>query len=129
VILSTHNLPEVTAVCNRILLVHRGRLVADGTPVQIQASHGGGNTTIIRVVPGQGNRSVRDVLEEVEGVSRALRLESPGEDGEAWRVDASGEEDLRPVLFRCAVQSGWTLLELRRERLDLETIFQRLTLQ
>lgn len=127
VILSTHNLPEVTATCNRILLIHRGKIAADGTPAEIQAKHGGGNTVRVEVRINDGSRPAKDVLERVPGVKSVLALEAL--DGtEAFRVEAADDQDLRPALYECAVKAGWTLVELRRERLDLETIFQRLTL-
>jgi ABC-2 type transport system ATP-binding protein len=128
VILSTHNLPEVTATCNRIVLIHRGRLVANGTPASISAAHGGGNTFLVEVDRRDGARPVADILTRLPGVTAVLPVERPGATGEPFRLEASGDVDLRPALFDLSVRSGWALLELRRERLDLESIFQRLTL-
>jgi ABC-2 type transport system ATP-binding protein len=128
VILSTHNLPEVTATCNRLIVIHRGRIAADGAPDQIRERHGGGNTFRMEVVRADGAAAAPDVLSRVSGVKRVLPLED-GEPGVlALRVEAAGDADLRPGLFEACVKAGWTLVELRRERLDLETIFQRLTL-
>ncbi|HOI11734.1 MAG TPA: ATP-binding cassette domain-containing protein [Myxococcota bacterium] len=128
VILSTHNLPEVTATCNRILLIHRGRLVADGTPAEIQARHGGGNTYRLSLAATGDARPVADVLGAIPGVASVAALDAAAPGTTEWRVAGTGDADLRAGLFGCAVQAGWTLLELRRERQDLETIFQRLTL-
>jgi ABC-2 type transport system ATP-binding protein len=127
VILSTHNLPEVTATCNRILLIHRGKLVADGTPASISAAHGGGNTFLVEVDRRQGAHPVADVLGRLPGVLSVLPIDRPEAVGEPLRIAASGDADLRPAIFDLAVKSGWALLEVRRERLDLESIFQRLT--
>jgi ABC-2 type transport system ATP-binding protein len=128
VILSTHNLPEVTATCNRILLIHRGRMVADGTPAEIQAQHGGGNTFRLSIAPGNAASPVAGLLGAVPGVTAVTALDPTTASVGEWRVEAEGEADVRPELFGCAVTNGWTLLELHRERQDLETIFQRLTL-
>jgi ABC-2 type transport system ATP-binding protein len=127
VILSTHNLPEVTATCNRILLIHRGKLVADGTPASISAAHGGGNTFLVEVDRREGAHPVADVLGRLPGVLSVLPIDRPEAVGEPLRIAASGDADLRPAIFDLAVKSGWALLEVRRERLDLESIFQRLT--
>ena len=127
VILSTHNLPEVTATCNRILLIHRGRLVANGTPESISAAHGGNNNFLVEVDVREGARPPADLLARLPGVKSVLPVDRPGAAGEPLRVEATGDADLRPAIFDLAVRSGWALLELRRERLDLETIFQRLT--
>ncbi len=134
VILSTHNLPEVTATCNRIIVIHRGKIAADGTPAQIRERHGGGNTVRVELARGNGAELAATVLGRLEHVRSALLLEEPeaGPDrgvGElAFRVDAAGDADVRPAIFDAAVKAGWGLVELRRERLELETIFQRLTL-
>ncbi|MBP7125169.1 ATP-binding cassette domain-containing protein [Myxococcota bacterium] len=128
VILSTHNLPEVTATCNRIVLIHKGQVRADGTPDAITARHGGGNTYRLEVLVPGGSPEPRTLLGSRPEVAEVTPLEVPGAAGQVFRVAARGEEDLRPALFRWCVEAGWTLLESRRERLDLEAIFQRLTL-
>lgn len=128
VILSTHNLPEVTATCNRIVLIHKGQVRADGTPEAITARHGGGNTYRLEVQVPEGSPDPRLALGSHPEVAEVTPLEVPGATGRVFRVAAKGESDLRPSLFRWSVEAGWTLLESRRERLDLEAIFQRLTL-
>ncbi|NOZ00691.1 MAG: ATP-binding cassette domain-containing protein [Deltaproteobacteria bacterium] len=128
VILSTHNLPEVTATCNRIIIIHRGSIAADGTPDQIQGLYGGGNTFLLEIQE-QGGDALRAALSALSHVKNVIPLENKSAGQGAFRIEADGDVDLRPDLFRCCVKEGVTLIELRRERLDLETIFQRLTLQ
>jgi ABC-2 type transport system ATP-binding protein len=127
VILSTHNLPEVTATCNRILLIHRGRLVADGTPESISAAHGGGNLFRVEVLRNDANLPPADGLARLPLVKAVVPVERAGVPSQAFVLEAEGDADLRSGIFDLAVKSGWTLLEMRRERLDLEGIFQRLT--
>lgn len=127
VILSTHNLPEVTATCNRIIIIHKGRIAADGTPEQIQAVHGGDNSFTLELVDVQ-EEEVSGGISSLKGVARVTKTSTPWATGVRFKVEAEGEEDLRPKLFALCVSKGWKLLELRRERLDLETIFQHITL-
>ncbi len=128
VILSTHNLPEVTATCNRLIIIHRGRIAADGTPDQIQAVHGGGNAYVVEVLPAPDIR-VEEVFRALQYVETVAALDRPGQDALAFRVEARGEADVRADLFRACARGGLTLVGLRRDRADLETIFQRITLQ
>ncbi len=128
VILSTHNLPEVTATCNRIIIIHKGRIAADGTPDQIQAVHGGGNAYVVEVLPTSDTR-VEEVFRALQYVEKVTALQQSGADALAFRVEARGEADVRADLFRACAQRGITLVGLRRDRADLETIFQRITLQ
>ena len=128
VILSTHNLPEVTATCNRIIIIHRGRIVADGTPDQIQSLHGGGNSFYLEVLEDRGS-ALQTALQDLPGTRQSSPVEALGEARTAFRLEAEEGVDLRPDLFRRCVEAGLTLVELRQERLDLESIFQRITLQ
>lgn len=128
VILSTHNLPEVTATCNRLIIIHRGRIAADGTPDQIQAVHGGGNAYVVEVLPAPDIR-VEEVFRALQYVEKVAALDRRGQDAQAFRVEARGEADVRADLFQACARGGLTLVGLRRDRADLETIFQRITLQ
>lgn len=127
VILSTHNLPEVTATCNRIIIIHRGLIAADGTPAEIQGRHGGGNSFYLEVEGGADG--IQTVLADLSGARQSSPVEIADPAHAAFRVEAEEGLDLRPDLFRRCVEAGLTLVELRQERLDLESIFQRITLQ
>lgn len=140
VILSTHNLPEVTAVCNRVLIVHRGRIVADGSPQEIRTRHGGGNYCFVEiarasaeeVAAGQPVPSVShcaDIQQALTAMEGSISVERcAGTGNYCFRIHAAEDRDLRPDLFHLAARSGWTVVELKNEQQDLETIFHRLTL-
>ncbi len=124
VILSTHILPEVQASCDRVLIIHRGRIVADGTPDELQSAHGGQRILFGVQAP---ESEVRAALERVDGV-KVEDARAEGDGTLLFRLSADGQQDLRPVLFRLAVERGWTLTELHRERVDLEEVFRQLTM-
>lgn len=128
VILSTHNLAEVTAVCNRIIIIHRGRIVADGTPGQIRDTHGGAGCVVADFETGPDGPDGRVIRDAISSIPGCLSVEwDPGTPGR-FRVRADSGIDLRPHLFRLAVRGGWTVQELKNEQLDLEVIFARLTM-
>ncbi len=121
VILSTHVLGEVEATCDRLLIIHRGRLVADGPVGELlEAQRSGPRYTV--EAAGDG---VEDALAELPGV---LSHETSRVD-DRTRVElvSGGEEDLRPRIFEMAGERGWTLWELHRERASLEDLFRTLT--
>ena len=121
VILSTHVLAEVEATCTRLLIIHRGRLVADGGVRELLEEQRAGPSY---VVEAEGE-DVGPVLADLPGV---LSHETEPVDGRTRvRLVAGGEEDLRPRIFRTAGEKGWTLWELHRERASLEDLFRRLT--
>jgi ABC-2 type transport system ATP-binding protein len=128
VILSTHNLAEVQVTCQRVLIISKGKLVADDTP-QALTSRGRNRYTIVVKKPEKAYRdaSARDAFAKVKGVDTVRVLE--GEDGEVkLEVLPAGKDDLRAELFKAAVDGGLTLLELRQHTQNLEQIFRDLTL-
>ena len=117
--LSTHILPEVEQLCDRVLIIDRGRLVADGTPREPARELGARRP---RVTVKEARRRRAEVLAGIPGVSRG-RAEGDG------RLAARVRR--RPTT--CAKRSsappsrGWVLLELVRETASLEDVFVRLT--
>ncbi len=126
IILSTHNLPEVMATCTRMLIVHRGRLVADGTPAELQAREED-HPRVRVVVEGATVDDAKQALSDIEGVDE-VRPALTAQDGAVALelVGAKGAE-FRGEVFRRVVDRGWKLVELHREVLDLEGIFRKLT--
>jgi ABC-2 type transport system ATP-binding protein len=137
-LLSTHILPEVELLCNRVLIIDRGRIVAEGTPESLRRSWMGNPT--FRVTVKDAPAAAESVLAGLPGVVAVRPGIGAGgaagpvaaNDGSAvgngsWIVEASHGADPREDLFRAAVAQGWVLLELAPERASLEDIFVRLT--
>ena len=126
VILSTHILPEVQATCSRILIISNGKLVADGTPDELRGREKGSRYRVVVAANGTKQEAVKARLAGLKGVSRCET--ALGEEGaHTFTLDAAGDEDLRKLLFRAAVDNNWILLELHREAASLETVFRNLT--
>jgi ABC-2 type transport system ATP-binding protein len=121
VILSTHVLAEVEATCDRLLIIHQGRIVADGSAETLLAERGSGARYVMEA-EGEG---VGERLEALPGVTSVAT--EPVDGRVRATVVAGGTDDLRPVLFRAATEEGWVLWELHRERESLERLFQVLT--
>jgi len=128
VILSTHILSEVQATCDRVLIIHQGRIVADGTTEDIMARQRGGQLLQVVYAPG-GVRLARPViraaLEAVAGVQRVTPVEVADPGASGFQVIA--RRDVRAELFHLAADKGLLLLELHRETSSLEEVFQRVT--
>jgi gliding motility-associated transport system ATP-binding protein len=126
VILSTHNLPEVQASCDRVLIINKGKLVADGKPSELSIAQRGHRYTASVLKPeGVDAERVRQGFASLPGVEDARIAD--GEAGTVAVVLGGGKDDLRPALFKAAVDKGWTLVELKRETIALEDIFRGLT--
>jgi ABC-2 type transport system ATP-binding protein len=121
VLLSTHVLPEVEHTCSRLLIITNGHLAADG-PVAELISQAHGAVSVTLEAAGDGVAAAAGGL---PGVSQVAPLPAPGE-RTRLRLTTSGD-DLRPALFRLAVERGWTLYELHQESGSLEDLFRDLT--
>ena len=122
VLLSTHILPEVEAVCDRVLIIDRGRIVAEGTPAQLRGKLAG--APVVRVAI-RGRVAAREALAALPGVT-AVEIQE-GDAETAARVTCESQADPREEIFGIAVERGWVLRELSREALSLEDVFVRLT--
>ena len=128
VILSTHILSEVQASCDRVLIIHKGRLVADGPTDEITAT-GIGEIVSLIVVPGAVRRSDEDILQAYGAVGGVLEVRSiPALGEDETRLQVRTADDVRPALFETAVELGVVLVELRQERSNLENVFRHLTM-
>jgi ABC-2 type transport system ATP-binding protein len=124
VILSTHILPEVSATCDRVIIISRGKLVGTGTPEELigQAEGHSGVTVVLR--------AGGDVDAALGGLEEGEQVEFLGREGEALRyfVGARGDAaGLAEAIFALASARGWTLRELRPQAASLEDVFRELT--
>jgi len=123
VLLSTHILPEVEMTCERVLIIHNGKLVFQESLSEI-AKHGARGTHVIveARVPAETENTFLNTIPGVQKVRhRAFGNVSH------FDLEVAPEADPREEIFQHAVQHGWTLRELRREQPSLEDIFVRLT--
>ena len=124
IILSTHILPEVSQTCQRVVIINRGRVVAEDTPDNLTARLRGAETTYVQV-DTQGRDAV-PTLEAVPGVTR-VAITDQQQGISAFEVETERGRDLRRELAHTVVSHGWGLLELRSMRMSLEEIFLHLT--
>jgi ABC-2 type transport system ATP-binding protein len=122
VLLSTHILPEVEAVCDQVLIIDRGRIVGQGTPEELRRR--GSGASIVRAAFA-GDVPAREVLSAIDGVRAIEETRVPGET--RVRIEAGEGIDVREAVFRQAVENRWVMRELAGETVTLEDVFVRLT--
>ena len=120
VLLSTHILSEAQQVCNRVLIINRGKIVVEDSPERLQSRLAGAQRVSVRV--GGDSDGLEALLLGLPGVERV----SAGEDGRVEFETAPGQE-VRPAVARALVAGGFDLLEMRPISLSLEDIFLQLT--
>ncbi|HUU45120.1 MAG TPA: ATP-binding cassette domain-containing protein [Acidobacteriota bacterium] len=126
-ILCTHILSEVEVACDRVLIINRGKIAADGTPDSLRAAASGRDRLFVEI------RGPADAVRaSLEALSGAVRVAAPSDgsgDDVAGRfvIESASGKDLREPVFNLVRDNGWTLLELRREVVRFEDIFRQLT--
>ena len=123
IILSTHILPEVEQTCQRIVIINKGKVVAEDTPEALTRRLRGSATMFVQV-EGDRPSEAQAALARVDGVARVSVADASGT---AFEVESESGRDVRRELARAVVSGGWGLLELRPTRLSLEDVFLSLT--
>jgi ABC-2 type transport system ATP-binding protein len=126
VILSTHILPEVQVTCDRVLIIHDGKLVADGTTDDVMGE-ASGHQVSVGVQAGKVQAADAELIDQLAAIAgvHKVQLAPPGESTQRFTIMAGS--DVRADLFRWAVTRGHTLVELTSHRTNLEEVFRRLT--
>jgi ABC-2 type transport system ATP-binding protein len=124
IVLSTHILPEVSQTCQRVVIINKGRVVAEDTPDNLTARLRGSETMYVQV-DAAGADAIA-ALRQVAGVTRVAESDRRNEIV-GFEVDSEQGRDIRRDLARAVVSNGWGLLELRPLRMSLEEIFLSLT--
>jgi len=125
IILSTHVLEEVEAICSRVVIISDGKLVADSTPTELKQRSAQHQAVYLELAPGPEPEP--DALQTLEGVRRVQRLDPAGDGGARLRIfPVPGAAILEPVLGRVR-EKAWTARDLRVEEGRLDEVFRQLT--
>ena len=124
ILLSTHILPEVEMTCNRVIIIHHGRILASDSPEHLMKRiHSGG---YLHVEIAATEEEVRERLRDVQGVG-SLVVEKLDEHYVRATVEPKPGEDPREQIYWAVNKKGWTMRELSRARTTLEDIFVQVT--
>jgi ABC-2 type transport system ATP-binding protein len=118
VMLSTHIMQEVEAICDRAIIIHKGQIVADDSTHNLTSAVKNKN----RITVEFSGKITEDDLQSIAGVSSIEK-----KDHNTWIIETSADRDIREDLFKLAVNKESGILSMTREELRLEEVFQILT--
>ncbi|TFB13098.1 ATP-binding cassette domain-containing protein [Candidatus Marinimicrobia bacterium MT.SAG.4] len=123
IILSTHILPEVSATCGRVIIINKGKIVAEDTPENLTSGLQGQERLEIEV--DGPSKKVLEVLSKIKGV---LKVSEDGDGSiKRYKIELEKEPEVRKAIAASVVNNGWGLLEMKSSGLSLEEIFLQLT--
>jgi ABC-2 type transport system ATP-binding protein len=118
IILSTHIMQEVEALCNRVIILDHGKIVADDTPDKLSVKNK--NSTTFKVEFKE--KVEKQLLEKIPEVEKAINVE-----GNQWKITSLDNKDIREDIFKFAVTNKYNVLSLSTEEEKMEDVFHRLT--
>ena len=125
VVISTHILSEAQAISDRVMIINKGSIVADGTKEELERMVQG--REIIYVKLETSPEEVIDPLTSLEGVESVKERDKEGDNIYGYEIGTTKGMDIRKSLHRFIDGKGWPMLELHREIVSLEDIFRQLT--
>ncbi len=119
VMLSTHIMQEVEAICDRVIIIDKGTIVADEEKSRIYSVI----SRAKQIIQVEFDKIIEESLfKNISTISSVKNL-----NGAAWEIEAEGDEDIRPAIFSFAVNNNLTVLSLQKKENNLEEVFRLLT--
>jgi ABC-2 type transport system ATP-binding protein len=123
VLLSTHILPEVEMICDRVMIINKGKIVAMDTPTNLMKQLKPGSNLVLEI-RGDGEK-IKNSLSKVDSVKTVTYRKK--DDANEFYVNGTGDRDIREDVFNCIVKDNYLLREMKRQTITLEEIFHQIT--
>lgn len=119
VLLSTHIMQEVEAICDRVIIINKGEIIADSLTHQLQATEEGATMTVFVEF---NDMAPEEKLAKISGVEELRKVNDT-----TWLIQSPVNRDIRPSLFSFAVENNLVVLSMQRQEKKLEDVFRELT--
>ena len=126
VLMSSHILQEIQATVNRIIIIHKGEIVADGTNEELMSGFMG-NTKLTLEIKNAEDNTVKALTENIPSISLVDTTTRNG--SQILHLEYPKEKDPREELFQYAIDSNWVVTEMSPHSVNLESIFRTLTME
>lgn len=120
VMLSTHIMQEVEAICDRVVIINNGIIVADNSAKELQNQE---NKQVVIVEFDSESKVTKSELKKIAGVHKVLEVENTN----SWLLETNQQDDLRKTVSKHAAAKDWLILSLKVEEKSLEQVFKDLT--
>jgi len=125
VIFSTHILGEVSAVCDRAIIINKGRIVGEGSPEELTKKAGGKEVVYVKIKGPQA-----EVLNKINNLANIVKVECKDKESEeiyGYEVEAEEGVDIREQLAKMVMSANWGIMEFNKKKISLEDVFRELT--
>ena len=124
IILSSHILSEVSQICNRVIIINKGKIVAIDTPENLENKVAGSN--IIYVTVEDPENKMENIKEKIEGIKKITLMQENEDKTKQYSIEADENVDLRKMLFTELAKENITIFEMKKADVTLEDAFMKL---
>lgn len=124
-IMSTHILQEVQAVCDRIVIINRGKIVADGSKEELKARFKNKTELVLELIAEE--KEIPEIQDKIDGIT-ILSIDKKTDTFEV-KIEFDSKADKRVEIYNYIKKKDWTLLGMHREHISLEDVFKNLTIE
>ncbi|MFO8067681.1 MAG: gliding motility-associated ABC transporter ATP-binding subunit GldA [Bacteroidales bacterium] len=119
VLLSTHIMQEVEALCSRVIIINNGRIAADAPTSELQSIN-----KLKQIINIEFQGEIKpDILKEIDGVIDIIKKEN------TYQILSNAQTDIRPEIFNIASSNNWVILSIGLKEQSLEDVFRQLTIE
>ena len=124
IILSSHILSEVSQICNRVIIINKGKIVAIDTPENLENKVAGSN--IIYITIEDPENKIENIKEKIEGIKKITLMQENEDKTKQYSIEADENIDLRKMLFTELAKENITIFEMKKADVTLEDAFMKL---
>ena len=124
IILSSHILSEVSQICNRVIIINKGKIVAIDTPENLENKVAGSN--IIYITIEDPENKIENIKEKIEGIKKITLMQENEDKTKQYSIEADENVDLRKMLFTELAKENITIFEMKKADVTLEDAFMKL---
>ena len=124
VILSSHILSEVSQICDRVIIINKGKIVAEDTPSNLENKVS--NNNVLYVTVEDNENKIETIKDKIKGIKELKLVEENEDKTKKYMITADKEEDLRKMIFTEFAKEGITIFEMKKPEATLEDAFMKI---
>lgn len=121
IILSSHILSEISQICEKVIIINKGNLIAVDTPENLESKVNTGNVLLVTVEDPENK--IEKVTKEIKNVKSIKLVKNLSDGTKQYSIEATGNEDIRKEIFKIFAENGITIFELKKSETTLEEAF------
>jgi len=124
VILSSHILSEVSQICDRVIIINKGKIVAEDTPSNLENKVS--NNNVLYVTVEDNENKIESIKDKIKGIKELKLVEENEDKTKKYMITADKDEDLRKIIFTEFAKEGITIFEMKKPEATLEDAFMKI---